>query len=570
METLYLGQIHIFFKVSILFLDKHPHSHVLYAQKAHSVGVDCFPDRVLSWSVMRIERFGNLNGWSGTSRTIRHMQRLVRQGRADPTIIKLATELIRPKAKRDFKGQAESIFNFVKSYIKYVRDPRGVELLRSPLQVLAWKAGDCDDQVILFSSLCEAVGMETRFKTVKANAAVPNEFSHVYSQVNIPSYGWMSADTIVESASFGWETEGHDSATWGGMGQMHPAGKVAYHVEPPWERPREYGLHGLHNIDDYFYREVPDGDSSGDRNGDVSELSEDELSGDGMGWDPFGTKKKARKKARKKAAKALNASFQPLWDSPQVKWMFELHRRIMSLLESVEKGTKPKVLEKPAIGAIDPITREVLAQDPYFGQWVVLIDDIISGLAKKAVADRIDKYGKRFIDDVWPKLKKRIEEAAVEFKLCGGQLPGDDPGQYEVALQSYIDEFRKKYPPHETAGWIIPCLSGLSGEMAAFPAKLKEVRALLSAAQAAQARTTGAAVAEASETITKDAVESGVVTPEEAQMAIKIVQKIAGGYVLTPEEQVLAERMNLKLKPKIPGWLLPAAAAAAAVASMVM
>jgi len=163
-----------------------------------------------------------MGGWAGTSRTIREMQRLVKEGRTDPTVIFAAEQLARKRDPKDYKGQVEEIFDFVKQYIHYVRDPRDVELLRSAFQTLYVRAGDCDDQAVLFSALAEAIGFKTQFKTIKADSRDPSEFSHVYSQVLVPGYGWVSADTIVKTANVGWEApEQFGSHVWkGGIGML--------------------------------------------------------------------------------------------------------------------------------------------------------------------------------------------------------------------------------------------------------------------------------------------------------------------------------------------------------------
>jgi len=150
------------------------------------------------------------------------MHRLVDKGKKHPTVIFLAEQLARKKDSKDYVGQATELFKWTKKNIHYVRDPRGVELLRSPFWTLQNRAGDCDDQAILFSALAEAIGFSTRFKTIKANFSNPSEFSHVYSQVEIPGKGWVSADTIVPHANLGWEAkERFGSQVWsGGLGMI--------------------------------------------------------------------------------------------------------------------------------------------------------------------------------------------------------------------------------------------------------------------------------------------------------------------------------------------------------------
>lgn len=169
---------------------------------------------------MRLEVYPNLTGLRGTERTIAHMRRLVEAGKTDPKVVLKAHEIIRGISRNNFFAMGNAIFQFVHDRIAYVRDPIGVEFVKSPAITLQTKTGDCDDQAVLFSALAESVGIKTRFKAVKADAKYPSEFSHVYSQAEIPGRGWVTSDTIVPQAKFGWEVSGLPSRTWGGSSGM--------------------------------------------------------------------------------------------------------------------------------------------------------------------------------------------------------------------------------------------------------------------------------------------------------------------------------------------------------------
>ena len=58
--------------------------------------------------------------------------------------------------------QVCSLFDHVKSNIKYMTDPRGEDYWATPDETLKVSAGDCDDSAILLSSLVEAIGGSTR------------------------------------------------------------------------------------------------------------------------------------------------------------------------------------------------------------------------------------------------------------------------------------------------------------------------------------------------------------------------------------------------------------------------
>ena len=149
------------------------------------------------------------------------MESMVREGKIDPTVIFAASQVIRPIDPKDYHGQVAALHEWVKKTIHYVKDPHGVELVRSPMWTLYYKTGDCDDQAVLLSAMAQAVGFNTRFKAIKGDPAHPEEFSHVYSQVLIPGKGWVVSDTIVPRARLGWESDGRFGAhTWGGLGML--------------------------------------------------------------------------------------------------------------------------------------------------------------------------------------------------------------------------------------------------------------------------------------------------------------------------------------------------------------
>jgi hypothetical protein len=101
-----------------------------------------------------------------------------------PRVRKLAINLGRRFEAGDFK-QARRIFEFVRDEIQYVYDPTGLEEVQSPETTLKLRAGDCEDQAILLSSLLSAIGFESALIFADTNNdQIPD---HVYSAVFIPA-----------------------------------------------------------------------------------------------------------------------------------------------------------------------------------------------------------------------------------------------------------------------------------------------------------------------------------------------------------------------------------------------
>lgn len=151
------------------------------------------------------------SGFHGTARTIEKMHELIRNGMTDLSIQKIADAIVLRGPKihdRDYDEKARRIFNFVKDYVRFERDPFGIELLQDAIITLNRRAGDCDDHVCLNAALLGSLGFPFAIKTIKADSARPNEFSHVYLVVNIPKRGWVPFDTSVGHSTYGWEAKG--------------------------------------------------------------------------------------------------------------------------------------------------------------------------------------------------------------------------------------------------------------------------------------------------------------------------------------------------------------------------
>jgi hypothetical protein len=140
-------------------------------------------------------------GDAGTEKTVRHLIRLIHEGSHDPVIILTARRIVKDK-ETNFE-RAKAIFDFVKQNIQYVKDPKGLELIRPARKILEDKAGDCDEHVVLLNSLYRAVGFSSCLITISTPQA-PDTFSHVYSAVKVDNI-WYPVDTTVKTSYFGWE-----------------------------------------------------------------------------------------------------------------------------------------------------------------------------------------------------------------------------------------------------------------------------------------------------------------------------------------------------------------------------
>jgi transglutaminase-like putative cysteine protease len=141
------------------------------------------------------------NGFRGIEQTIRTMRQLVNQFKTDATIRQVAMQIVFLTPEKDEYSEIESIFNFVRDHIRYVKDVYGVETLALPTITLATRMGDCDDQSVLLASLLESIGYPTQFVIAGYNA--PGVYEHVYVRV-LCNRATIGMDAT-EQQYLGWE-----------------------------------------------------------------------------------------------------------------------------------------------------------------------------------------------------------------------------------------------------------------------------------------------------------------------------------------------------------------------------
>lgn len=172
---------------------------------------------------LRCRRVQIAGGDRGTAQTIRLMQRLVRgaEGAPHPWIRTAAVKIVAGVGNRDFDGEIDRLFRWVKKHIAF-RGEYG-ETLQSPLVTFQLGAGDCDDHSVLLAALLEALGHQTQFKT---QAIGGRQFSHVFVQVlNRRTGGWISLDTTAAQSFAGWEPRQAvtRARSWQDLGDAAPA-----------------------------------------------------------------------------------------------------------------------------------------------------------------------------------------------------------------------------------------------------------------------------------------------------------------------------------------------------------
>ena len=183
------------------------------------------------YTPMQAHTYPLADGDAGTAQTIRAMRQLIEAGKKDPRIHELAAAIV-SSCPPDYTpagefAAARAIFQWGLANIRYTPDVTGKETLHSAVDVVRLRIGDCDDFTVLFCSLLETIGKQTRIVTISSHAEDPHQFSHVFPEVAIQGR-WIPIDAARRGASFGrgpehyyrrreWSTSSGDYADVAGL-----------------------------------------------------------------------------------------------------------------------------------------------------------------------------------------------------------------------------------------------------------------------------------------------------------------------------------------------------------------
>ena len=109
----------------------------------------------------------------------------IEQGIQDVDIQNLTSKILKSYnvKNRDWTGQAQAVFEWVRDNIRYVRDPAGLEQFRKPIRTVQQGMGDCDDMTILICSLLGTIGLNCIIRVIGVSSDEPE---HVYPLVLVP------------------------------------------------------------------------------------------------------------------------------------------------------------------------------------------------------------------------------------------------------------------------------------------------------------------------------------------------------------------------------------------------
>jgi hypothetical protein len=147
---------------------------------------------------------------------IRHLRRLVDEGKRDPAVYAFVRDAISRRCgddwcirEKDNLSEARAIFDAARKRVRYTSDIAGVDTYQKPAHTLALRSGDCDDYSSLLCSALLSAGIPCRFKVIRTVNG--NDWNHIYVQAGFPRADpkkWISLDASVPT-SFGWEAPRH-------------------------------------------------------------------------------------------------------------------------------------------------------------------------------------------------------------------------------------------------------------------------------------------------------------------------------------------------------------------------
>jgi hypothetical protein len=142
---------------------------------------------------------GAPDGAARNFHTLQLMRQMINRAKVDPEILRAAHSIIWLTPEKNEHREVQALFRYVRDYIRYVKDPHGVEALCYPAMTLQRRLGDCDDQTMLLCALCEACGYPTR---LVMGQFFTDDWEHVWCQVAVNGQ-WLDCDPIEKSGEVG-------------------------------------------------------------------------------------------------------------------------------------------------------------------------------------------------------------------------------------------------------------------------------------------------------------------------------------------------------------------------------
>ncbi len=146
---------------------------------------------------------------------ISYLENEINEGKRSPRIRQIAASILTTKTaegdwqirERDWSGEIQGAFDYVRENVRYTRDIEGVELFQRADRSLELGIGDCDDMTILLGSILGNIGFPLLVRVI--STGLPT-FHHVYLVAGKPPHDpkeWVPLDASQDKGP-GWEVGG--------------------------------------------------------------------------------------------------------------------------------------------------------------------------------------------------------------------------------------------------------------------------------------------------------------------------------------------------------------------------
>ena len=144
-------------------------------------------------------------------KVLKQLKGIINTWGQDARIRKIAASIVTLKgvggdwivSEKDHIGTINAVYHWVDQHVKYVCDPKKIDVFEDPLATLDLKVADCDGYLILVGSLLQAIGYPVAVVMTSQSKSKP--LSHVYLLVGIPPLSppkviteWIPIDAITD------------------------------------------------------------------------------------------------------------------------------------------------------------------------------------------------------------------------------------------------------------------------------------------------------------------------------------------------------------------------------------
>jgi hypothetical protein len=170
----------------------------------------------MSWDL-----FPLLPGDNGITSTANAIQRAVLWSiRNAPEIRQQAEQIVLGLPERDEAYETQAVYEWVLKHYRYLKDPPGLELVKSPevslkeVRTFGVFQGDCDDVTAFIAALLMSIGYRVR-STVISVTGKGTAFRHIYPEVYLTKKAsWLPLEACARRRPLGWSATAERSRSY--------------------------------------------------------------------------------------------------------------------------------------------------------------------------------------------------------------------------------------------------------------------------------------------------------------------------------------------------------------------